>query len=35
MKNWIQVAPEGLAEDTDVLRYLRLAIDFVETLPPK
>ena len=35
MKGWAKVAPEGTAEDEELRRYCRCAIDFVATLPPK
>ncbi len=35
MKGWATIEPPALAEDADLARYCRLAIDFVETLPAK
>jgi hypothetical protein len=35
MKGWARVVPEGTAEDDDLKRYCDLALNFVETLPPK
>lgn len=35
MKGWAMVAPEGVAEDEDLIRHTELAIGFVATLPAK
>ncbi len=35
MKGWATIEPDGLADDDDFRRYCRLAVDFVDTLPPK
>ncbi len=35
MKGWAMVGPEGVSEDEHLERYLIMAIDFVQTLPPK
>jgi hypothetical protein len=35
MEGYVHVAPEGTATETDLARWLDLALAFVETLPPK
>lgn len=35
MKGWAKVAPDGVADDDDLARFIFLAIDFVGTLPVK
>ena len=35
MKGWARIAPQGMVEDEDLARYCNLALDFVETLPPR
>lgn len=35
MKGWAMIAPEGVAEDTDLQRHAGMAIAFVSTLPFK
>jgi TfoX/Sxy family transcriptional regulator of competence genes len=35
MKGWAMIAPEGIAEDSDLRRHAELAIAFVRTLPHK
>jgi TfoX/Sxy family transcriptional regulator of competence genes len=35
MKGWAMIAPDGVAEDEDLLRHAELAIRFVATLPAK
>lgn len=35
MKGWAMVQTEAIQEDADLQRYCQMAIDFVETLPPK
>lgn len=35
MKGWAKVSPEGIEDDDELTRYMNLAIDFCETLPPK
>ncbi|MFC1532756.1 TfoX/Sxy family protein [Thermodesulfobacteriota bacterium] len=35
MKGMVYVAPEGIAEDSDLRKWLRICERFVESLPPK
>ena len=35
MKGWATVEPEAMAADTTLERFVRLAVDFVSTIPPK
>ena len=35
MKGWLLVAPGGIKTDTQLSDYLRLAVDYASTLPPK
>lgn len=35
MKGWATVLPEAIPTDADLSDYAKLAVDFVETLPPK
>ncbi|MFO1125255.1 MAG: TfoX/Sxy family protein [Methylocystis sp.] len=35
MKGWATILPEGIRTDAQLSGYAQLAIDFVETLPPK
>jgi TfoX/Sxy family transcriptional regulator of competence genes len=35
MKGWAKIAPEGIAEDAELARYVAKARDFVATLPAK
>jgi hypothetical protein len=35
MKGWAMVAPEGVAQDSDLSRHVESAITFVNTLPKK
>ncbi|MCC6155818.1 MAG: TfoX/Sxy family protein [Candidatus Hydrogenedentes bacterium] len=35
MKGWATVEPEAMAADTSLERFVRLAVDFVATIPPK
>lgn len=35
MKGWATVGPEAMAADQSLERFVRLAVEFVETLPPK
>lgn len=35
MKGWVMVAPEGIAEDADLLAWARAGLDFAVSLPPK
>ena len=35
MRGWAMVAPEGVAEDADLQRYVDMAIMFCAALPPK
>jgi TfoX/Sxy family transcriptional regulator of competence genes len=35
MKGWAMIFPEGLEDDSDLNRFIQLAIDFVTTLPAK
>ena len=35
MKGWLQVAPEGIAEDADLERWVRRGEEFAASLPPK
>lgn len=35
MKGLVMVSPDGLGEDADLKRYLKLGLDFTATLPPK
>ena len=35
MKGMVYVGPEGLRSDTDLNAWLRRAVEFTETLPPK
>lgn len=35
MKGWVMVAPDGMAEDAQLRRYVDEAVSFVETLEKK
>lgn len=35
MRGWVLVEPDGIASDDDLSRWLRRALDYVSTLPPK
>ncbi|WP_181905363.1 TfoX/Sxy family protein [Aestuariispira insulae] len=35
MKGWATIQPAAMEEDDALARFVRLAIDFVSTLPPK
>ena len=35
MRGWAMIAPEGVAEDDDLQRYVDMAIMFCAALPPK
>ena len=35
MPGWVRVDNEGLADDADLRRWVEIALDFVDTLPPK
>ena len=35
MKGWAMIDPDGLGEDSDLQRYVDMAIIFCATLPPK
>ena len=35
MRGWAMIAPEGVAEDADLQRYVDMAILFCAALPPK
>jgi TfoX/Sxy family transcriptional regulator of competence genes len=35
MKGWAMIAPDGIADDDDLRRHIALAVDFVNSLPPK
>jgi len=35
MRGWAMIAPEGVAEDADLKRYVDMAILFCAALPPK
>ena len=35
MKGWMMVTHDGIAEDTDLRRYVDLAVFFTGSLPPK
>ena len=35
MKGWVKIAPDGIQNDTTLENYIKLAIEFVSTLPNK
>ena len=35
MKGWLVVAADGVAEDTDLRRWIERGIAFARSLPPK
>ena len=35
MKGWAMIAPEGVTEDSELQRYVDMAITFCAALPPK
>jgi TfoX/Sxy family transcriptional regulator of competence genes len=35
MRNWVVVAPEAIADDDDLERWVRLGEEFAASLPPK
>ena len=35
MKGWAMAAPQATSEDEDLLGYINLCLDFVQTLDPK
>jgi|GEM_PF-7039407 len=35
MKGWATILPEAIRTDAQLSSYAQLAVDFVETLPPK
>ena len=35
MKGWVKIAPDGIQNDTRLENYIKLAIEFVSTLPNK
>ena len=35
MRGWVLVEPKGIASEDDLSKWLRRALDYVHTLPPK
>lgn len=35
MKGMVYVAPEGIADDSDLTEWVRICVDYVQTMPPK
>ena len=35
MKGWVLVAPDGAADDADLVGWLTLGVSFARSLPPK